>query len=268
VYSNRRDPGRNAGTLLPILLFSLAVTFSGSRLEGQSQNVVYPLKVSANRRYLVDQNNTPFLIVGDSPQGLMSHLSEAQTNHYFADRQAHGFNTVGWIDAACAGNDYPTNTTGATVDGIRPFTGFVSGGTDYAHYDLTKPNEAYFNRLDHIITLAAKHGILAFIDPIETIGWLVTLRNNGLAAAFAYGKYLGKRYKGFANVAWLNGNDFNTWKDAKDDALVQAVAKGIKAEDPGHLQTVEPNVPTSPSFDDPTWVPIIALNSTYTYSSE
>jgi len=266
VYSNRRNASRSTGALFPILLFSLAATFSGTRLEGQTENAVYPLKVSANRRYLMDQNNSPFLIVGDTPQGLMSRLSEAQADYYFANRQAHGFNTVGWIDVACAGHDYPANLTGATVDGIRPFTGFISGGTDYTHYDLTKPNEAYFTRLDHIITLAAKHGILAFIDPIETIGWLATLRNNGLAAAFAYGKYLGKRYEGFANVAWLNGNDFNTWKDATDDALVQAVAKGIKAEDPGHLQSVELNVPTSSSFDDQTWAPLIDLNGTYTYS--
>jgi len=70
VYSNRRNAGRNHGALLPILLFSLAVTFSGARLEGPTQNVVYPLKVSANRRYLVHQNNTPFLIVGDANTGI------------------------------------------------------------------------------------------------------------------------------------------------------------------------------------------------------
>ncbi|MGA2077677.1 MAG: DUF4038 domain-containing protein [Terriglobia bacterium] len=135
----------------------------------------YPLKVSPNGRYLVDQNNTPFLIVGDTPQGLMSRLSETQADAYFANRQAHGFNTVGWVDVACAGHDFPAGTEGRTPDGIRPFTGFIPGGTDYTHCDLTKPNEAYFDRLDHIIALAAKHGILPFIDPIETIGWLSTL---------------------------------------------------------------------------------------------
>jgi hypothetical protein len=152
-------------------------------LRGSNANLpAYPLKLSANHRYLVDQNNTPFLIVADSPQGLIGHLSEAQADSYFANRQAHGFNTAGWIDTACAGNDYRDNPEGATPDGIRPFTGFVAGGTDYTHYDLTKPNAVYFTRLDHIITLAAKHGIFVFIDPIETIGWLKTLRNNGLPA--------------------------------------------------------------------------------------
>ena len=250
------------------MLGSTATTaqMSSAAPKASNASVAFPLKVSANGRYLVDQNNTPFLIVGDTPQGLMGQLSEAQAESYFADRQAHGFNTMGWIDVACAGHDFPHNIEGATPDGIRPFTGYVSGGTDYAHYDLTKPNEAYFTRLDHVVTLAAKHDIWVFIDPIETIGWLVTLRNNGLTAAYAYGQYLGRRYERFPNVAWLNGNDFNTWRDPKDDALVLAVAKGIKSAAPAQLQTVEINVHTSSSLDDPSWAPLISLNSTYTYS--
>lgn len=255
-----------AGVTLFIAILLLG-TPASPQVKGPSTSFPkYPVKVSANGRYLVDQNNAPFLIVGDTPQGLMSRLSETQAENYFADRQAHGFNTVGWIDAACAGHDYPSDRDGSTYDGIRPFSGFVTGGTDFTHYDLTKPNDAYFARLDHIVALAAKHGILTFLDPIETIGWLPTLRNNGLAAAYAYGAYLGQRYRRFPNVAWLNGNDFNSWKDPHDDALVQAVAKGIKSADPEHLQTVELNVFSSSSLDDLTWAPIISLNSTYTYS--
>jgi Protein of unknown function (DUF4038)/Putative collagen-binding domain of a collagenase len=226
----------------------------------------YPLKLSANRRYLLGQNEIPFLIVGDSPQGLMARLTEAEADRYFANRQSHGFNTLGWIDVTCAGRDFPDNTDAATVDGIRPFLGYLPGGADYEHYDLGKPNDAYFARLDRIVALAAKHGLLAFLDPAETNGWLPPLRNNGLAAAYAYGRYLGNRYKGFSNVAWINGNDFVAWKDPKDDALVQAVAKGIQSAAPDQLQTVELNYETSSSFDDSTWVPLISLNSTYTYS--
>jgi hypothetical protein len=264
-YLNRRIPA------LLMALTSLGAVVGRAQVSAAPKassagSAAYPLKVSANGRYLVDQNNTPFLIAGDSPQGLISRLSEKQADSYFADRQAHGFNTVGWIDVACAGHDFPGSTEGGTYDGIRPFTRFISGGTDYTHYDLSKPNQAYFTRLDHIITLAAKHGILVFIDPMETIGWLPTLRNNGPTADYAYGQYLGRRYQGFPNIAWLNGNDFNSWKTPDDDAVVQAVAKGIKSADPGHLQTVELNVFTSSSFDDPTWVPLISLNSTYTYS--
>ena len=252
------------------LLALTAVTAGSAKLEAgtssSSSAPVFPLKVSANKRYLVDQKNVPFLIVGDTPQGLMGRLSEHDAEIYFADREAHGFNTAGWIDVTCAGHDYPDNVHATTPDGIRPFTGFVPGGADYQHYDLAKPNEAYFSRLDHIVQIAANHHQAVFLDPMETIGWLPTLRNNGLKAAYAYGQYLGRRYKGFANVLWMNGNDFNSWRDSTDDALVQAVAKGIHSVDPDHLQTVELNVFTSSSFDDPTWIPLSDLNSTYTYS--
>ncbi|MHB1936663.1 MAG: apiosidase-like domain-containing protein [Acidobacteriaceae bacterium] len=225
----------------------------------------YPVKVSANRRYLVDQKNIPFLIAGDSPQGLIFRLDEAQVESYFADRQANGFNTAGWVDVLCAGRDYPSNIYGATVDGIRPFTAFVRGGSDWTHYDLRKPNEAYFTRLDHIVEMAAKHRILVFLDPIETAGWLATLRSNGLAADYSYGQYLGHRYKKFANIAWINGNDFSGWRNSGDDALVRAVAKGILSADPGHIQTVEFNPPTGSSLDDPTWSSIISINGAYVY---
>jgi hypothetical protein len=258
---------------LRLALWLLGFMVAGAQMssatpqKASSSNVaVYPLKLSANHHYLVGQNNTPFLIVGDSPQGLISRLSEEEADRYFADRQAHGFNAMGWIDVVCAGRDFPDNIDSSTVDGIRPFTGYVSGGTDYTHYDLTKPNEAYFTRLDHIVGLAAKHGIFVFIDPLETGGWLPTLHNNGLTAAYSYGQYLGNRYKDFPNVAWLNGNDFLGWKNREDDALVQAVAKGIKSLAPRQLQSVELNYDTSSSFDDATWVPLISLNGTYTYS--
>ncbi len=226
----------------------------------------YPFKVSRNHRYLVDKNGTPFLIVGDTPQGLMGRLNEKDAEIYFADREAHGFNTLNWIDVACAGRDYPTDIYATTPDKIRPFTGFVAGGTDYTHYDLSKPNEEYFARLDHIVQLAANHHLAVFLDPIETIGWLATLRYNGLKAAYAYGQYLGNRYRHFENLAWISGNDFNLWTIPSDDDLVQAVAKGIRSVAPGQLQTVELNVRTSSSFDDPRWIPLIDLNSVYTYS--
>ena len=260
------------GILLGVLL-SLAPVVVQAQQSGNEETApasyrpVYPLKLSANHRYFVDQNNHPFLIVGDTPQGLMGRLTEEDAEKYFADRQAHGFNTAGWIDVACAGRDYPDLKTGSTIDGILPFTGYVAGGTDFTHYDLSKPNEAYFSRLDHVIEIAATHDTFVFIDPVETIGWLQTLRNNGLKAAYAYGQYLGRRYKKYANVGWINGNDFNNWCVPTDDALVLAVAKGIKSAAPEQIQTVELNVFTSSSLDDQSWAPIISLNSTYSYSA-
>ena len=83
--------------------------------------------------------------------------------------------------------------------------------------------------------------MVVLLDPIETIGWLDTLRTNGAAKAFAYGQYLGDRYKNFPNIIWMHGNDFQSWRNAADNALVQAVARGIRSVDSNHIHTVELN---------------------------
>ena len=62
---------------------------------------VFPLKKSANGRYLVDQNNVPVMIMGDSPQALVVNISEVEADGFFANRQSHGYNTL-WINLLCA----------------------------------------------------------------------------------------------------------------------------------------------------------------------
>src|SRR5262245_20768678 len=104
-----------------------------------SASPVYPLKTSPYRRYLVDQANTPVLIVGDSPQALMVNVTTNEAAMFFADRSALGFNTV-WVNLLCS--TYTGGRADATTrDGIRPFTGNLPAAVVY---DLTKPNEAYF----------------------------------------------------------------------------------------------------------------------------
>jgi hypothetical protein len=226
-----------------------------SRVEsGVARTVVYPLKVSPNRRHLVDQRNVPFMIVGDSPQSMIGNLSLEDAAHYLVNRKAAGFNAL-WVDVLCV-RYTGCREDGTTFDGIEPFT--IPG-------DLSTPNPAYFERVDSMIRLAAREGFVLFLDPIETGGWLGVLRDNGEAKARAYGRFLGERYRSFANIVWSNGNDFLTWKDPSDDALVLAVAKGIQSVDSAHIHTVELNYPRSTSRDDPRWRPVIKLDAAYTY---
>jgi hypothetical protein len=215
----------------------------------------FPLTVGRDGRYLVDRGGRPFLIVGDSPQALIANVSVPQADRFFANRQAAGVNSV-WINLLC--DDYTGGRPdGRTYDGIAPFT---SAG------NLSTPNPAYFARVDAMIRLAAKHNLAVFLDPIETGGWLKVLRSNGTAKAYSYGRYLGRRYRQYPNIVWLNGNDFQTWRDPTDDALVLAVARGIRSADPDALQTAELNYQTSASLDDPGWRGIIAVDAAYTYA--
>ncbi|MGD0614570.1 MAG: DUF4038 domain-containing protein, partial [Verrucomicrobiota bacterium] len=72
----------------------------------------YPLKQSPNGRYLVDQKNVPFMIVGDSPQAMVVNINEADAALFFANRNARGFNTM-CIDAIC--NPYTAGRTNAST---------------------------------------------------------------------------------------------------------------------------------------------------------
>lgn len=214
---------------------------------------VGPLHVGPTGRYLVDQNGTPFLITGESPQAMIGDLTEADAAAFFAKRASQSFNTV-WINLLC--NSYTgCNSDGTTWDGVQPFT--TPG-------DLSTPNEAYFAHVDRILRLAQQYGFVVMLDPIETGGWLDTMVANGVTKDRDFGRYLGARYKGFPNVIWMSGNDYQQWGPTYDP-YVTAVAQGIADNDPNHLQTVELNYFNSGSLDDPAWAPLIQLDAAYTY---
>jgi uncharacterized protein DUF4038/collagenase-like protein with putative collagen-binding domain len=237
-------------TLLSLPIACLSVLVLTSTLGAAP---AYPVKVGPTGRYLVDQTGAPFMIVGDSPQAMIGKVSEADAELYFANRQARGFNTV-WINLLCASYT-GCNPDGTTFDGILPFN--VPG-------DLTTPNEAYFARVDAILRLAARYGLLVILDPAETGDWLAVLYANGEDNCRAYGQYLGQRYAGFDNILWMHGNDYQDWgPDA--DQFTTAVARGIRDFDSRHLQTVQLNFFVSSSTDDPLWIPLIDLNAAYSY---
>jgi hypothetical protein len=222
--------------------------------------VIYPLKQSANHRYLMDQSNAPVMLVGDSPQALIVNLTTNEAAMFFSDRASYGFNTM-WFNLLCA-----TYTGGradaSTIDGILPFTATVPSTSSY---DLTKTNEAYFVRVDQVIQLAAAQGIQVLLDPCETGSFLSVMLDNGTNRCRAYGQFLGERYRNYLNIIWMSGNDFQTWRNAGDDAVVRAVAAGIRDRDTNHLQTAELDYLVSSSLDDTNWNGIFGLNATYTY---
>lgn len=241
---------------------SILALFSNARAQDTLERTqslppdtdAFPLKASDNRRYLVDQKNKAFLLVGDAPQTIVTNVSFAGAAAYIANRREYGINTL-WINLLCNFSD-GCNNDATTFDGVAPF---LAAG------DLSRPNPAYFQRADDIIKLAAKYGMVVLLDPIETSSWLPILRAAGLDQAVRYGQYLGRRYKDFPNIIWIHGNDFQSWRSPTDDALVQAVARGIRSEDQVHIHTVELNYTTSGSLDDPSWAPLIELDAAYTY---
>ena len=179
----------------------------------------YPLKVSANHRYLIDQNGTPFMIVGDFPQALIGNVSLLGAKEYIRNRARHGINAL-WINLICnAGTG--CNPAGTTFDGVAPFT--TVG-------DLSTPNPAYFDRADEVIRLAAESNIVVFLDPIETSDWFsLFLGRTESPRPAATAPFWATGIGTLPNIVWQHGNDFQTWTSAADDALAQAVAQEFEA---------------------------------------
>src|SRR5579862_1489750 len=123
-----------------------------SRAEDNRTYPEYPLKISANRRYLVDQNDVPFLLQGDAPWSLIVGISREDAELYLQNRRQKKFNTllVNLIEHKYSKNP-PKNFYGE-----EPFT--TPG-------DFSTPNEKYFEQADWIINKAAEFGIQILLCP-------------------------------------------------------------------------------------------------------
>ncbi len=217
-------------------------------------NFPFAKSVSANHRYLLDQNGNPYMIVGDSPHSLAVNLTEAQADQYFADRQSFGINAA-WMQVLV--NSYAGGRAdGTTYDGIGPFT---------SPNDFSTPNPVYFQRLHNMVNSAAQHGVTVFLDPMETAGWQSQYESNGVTKDFNFGVFLGNTFKDLPNIVWFTGNDYGGWTDPTQDAEVTAIANGIKSVDSNHMHTVQLNGTISSSLDDQNWASIINMNGAYTY---
>ena len=242
-------------------LVALVVSMGLVAFDGKSQAATpeYPLKRGANPRYLVDQNDRPFLIHGDSPWSMMVQLTREETEEYLINRYRKGFNSliVNLLEHIFCENP-PLNRYGEP-----PFT--TPG-------DYSTPNPAYFEHVDWVLRKAAEYGIQVFLTPsylgygggfdqgFEPQGWYQEMIANGSVKLREYGRFLGQRYKDFDNIVWLNGGDYNP----PDKNLVNAIAEGILEFDSNHIHTVHcgPETSALDYYPNESW---LSINNTYSY---
>lgn len=185
----------------------------------------YPLKLSPNKRYLIDQNNIPVLLIGESAYSLISGLSNSDIDTYIANRKAKGFNFL-WVtlidNLFC--NNHPNN-----VNNDPPFTGAV----------FTTPGATYFTHADYAITAAANNGMTVLLSPIylgnpSSQGWGVEVAAASSGDMTSWGSFCGNRYKNNPNIVWLIGGDIDPTSVATN---VTTFVNALIAADPNHLVT-------------------------------
>jgi hypothetical protein len=220
-----------------------------------AQRSAFPLKVSDNGRYFVDQNGKPFLYHADTGWQLFARLTLPEAREYFIMRQKQGFNT---LQVQISMNPDSLNRQGhrALVD-----------------YDFTKPDENYFGHTERIIQVADSLGLLLNIAPF----WIGCCREaygiggknevyakNGPDKARQMGQYLGRRFGKYKNILWTIGGDNDPRSIRRE---IEALAEGLKSTAPQQLQTYHGSPPHS-STDLFQYAPWLGFSMIYTYWRE
>ena len=195
------------------------ITAEAAALRGPA----FPIRLSANRRYLVDRLGVPFLMKEISAWGLIQSMPESEAGEFMDAVKAKGFNT---LLVSVISNDRRFAGLPPTWSSIFPFL---------RHWDFSSFNQAYFEHVDRVLRMAQSKGLLVALVPCylgfpgdATQGWADAIRHpeNNLSKSLAYGRFIGKRYRSFSNIMWVAGGDNSAQGDLRPH--LRNVLQGIR----------------------------------------
>ena len=245
-----------------LALAGLLLLLPGPASAFDASTWTYPLRVAPSGRYLVDQRGKPFRIDGEAAWLLIANTTLEEADLYLSNRQRKGVNA---IVVSLVNHDYvpgaPDNRAGDPP--------FLRAG------DFSTPNEAYFVHADKVLQLAASKGIVVLLAPLylgyagTRDGWWEELQHNSPDACRSYGRFLGKRYAGQANLIWLDGGDFAPPPGSPGEERDLEVTRGIREFaaqiHTGHWQMRADRPDGALSTDQVAFAPYMELNAVYRY---
>ena len=263
-----------------INLCGLAILILGTSSICSAQAPVFPLKKSTNGRYLVDQNNKPFPILGRTAWFVTS-LPVNDYKTFISNTVSHGYNSIEFhvINHDPRGNHPPFNGNGdmpflKRLDGSDWTGSLVYTDTAAQAPDLTTPNEAYWKYVDTFLAYCESKGIMVFMFPAyvgyanSNQGWMPELVANGAARSQAYGKWIASRYKHQKNIVWMLLGDMGNFTSAQKEAE-GALITGLKSVE-GQMSadyTAEPG-PGQCASDQADFGDEMTLNGAYTWGEK
>jgi len=217
----------------------------------------FPLRASANGRFLVDAQGKPFFMQGDAGWSLLARLPREQIVEYLDDRAQRGFNTiiVNLIEHEFTDNP-PDNAYGE--------------GPFLTRNDFSTPNEKYFAHAEFAIVEAEKRGIVVLLAPAYlgydggSQGWYEEMKTQDLARLRDYGRFVAQRFANRRNIIWVHGGDY----DPPNMDLTVAVAEGVREFDTRSLSTYHGgrgSTEMNRRTPRPTW---LTLDNVYTHSDD
>ena len=220
-----------------VLLFLLALMGAGTAIGAAP---AFPVKYSANQRYLVDQNGAPFPIMGRTAWFVTS-LSETDYRTFVDDTAARGYNAIEFhvINHDSRGNHPPFNGNNDLPFLKRLNTTAWNGSLSYGNInteapDFTSPNEPFWSFVDQLLAYCESKGILVFMFPAYVgfdgtdQGWMQEIVANGTTRMQAYGAWIADRYKVQKNIVWMAGGD-SEFNVSAQVAVENALITGLKS---------------------------------------
>ncbi len=222
------------------LLF-VFLSMVGSIVAGERP--VYPIKVSDNDRYFVDQEGKPVFWLGTTQWQLFREykIEEARTILEKTADKGFAFAQVMLMGVG---------------DGTKPN---VYGQKPWINDNPLTPNEAYFQNVDAVVQIAHENSVVISMTLYhQRYRKCITVENGR-----AWAKWLAQRYKDVPNIVW------SMTPEAKKEfvSVLRELATGLHEGDGGyHLITFKPDpAPYSSGFiHEESW---LDFNSMQTWKS-
>jgi len=187
---------------------------------------VFPVKVSPNGRYIVDQRGDPVFWLGTTQWQLFREYSLDEARLILDKSKDNGFV---FLQVMLMGVGEGTKTN-------------VYGHKPWINNDPLTPNEAYFQNVDAVVQAARDRNLIISMTLYhQRYRKYITLDN-----AHAWAKWLAQRYQTMPNIVW------SMTPEAKPEfvPVLRELAAGLREGDGGaHLITFKPDpAPYSSSF--------------------
>ena len=203
---------------------------------------MYPVKVSENGRYFVDQEGTPLFWLGTTQWNLLRKYTTQEA-------------TIILEKTASTGFVFAQVMVAGTGDGTRPN---VDGEKSWIDDDPLTPNEAYFRNVDAVVEVARQRNIIISMTLYhQRYREHITVENGR-----AWASWLAQRYRNVPNIVW------SMTPEARPESVpvLRELAAGLREGDGDfHLITAKPDPgPYSSSFCHAE--PWLDFNSTQTWT--
>jgi hypothetical protein len=204
---------------------------------------VYPVKVSANGRYFVDQKGSPVFWLGTTQWQLFREYTLEDARTILESAKAKGF---AFVQVMLMG----------VGDGTTPN---VHGDKPWVDDNPLTPNEAYFRNVDAVVRIAEENNVVLSMTVYhQRYRQCITVTN-----ARVWAKWVAQRYRNVPTIVW------SMTPEATPEfvPILRELAAGLHEGDAGsHLITFKPDpAPYTSSFiHEESW---LSFNSMQTWKS-